>query len=159
MAGALPRDGHPSWTRDERFATLLARKAHEDELERRLGEWARGWDAHALMRTLQQAGVPARVVRVSREVIEDAQLAHRGHFVFMEHPDLGHHPVQRSEFRLSGDAGLHRWPAPNIGQRTVQVCEEFLGMSRDEIDALVAEDILEVDRAEEAPSGPLPDVG
>ena len=151
--------GTPSWTRDERFATLLARKAHEDELERRLGEWTSRWDAHALMRALQQAGVPAGVVQVSREVVEDAQLAHRGHFVFMEHPDLGRHAVQRSEFRLSRDAGLHRWPAPNIGQHTMHVCEEFLGMPRDEIDALVSEDVLEVDRAEETPPGPRPDVG
>src|SRR3989442_4080904 len=28
--------GHPAWTREDRFATLLGRKAHEDELEARL---------------------------------------------------------------------------------------------------------------------------
>jgi crotonobetainyl-CoA:carnitine CoA-transferase CaiB-like acyl-CoA transferase len=137
--------GEPSWTRDERFATLLGRKAHENELERRLGEWTGGWDAHALMGALQQAGVPAGVVENAREVLEDPQLAHRGHFIAMEHPDLGPHPVQRSEFRLSGEPGEHHWPAPNIGQHTVEVCEKFLGMAREEIDALVAEDILEVD--------------
>lgn len=144
--------GTPSWTRDERFATVLGRKAHEDELEHRVGEWTRGRDAHALMHTLQKAGVPAGVVQVNQEVVEDPQLGHRGHFVFMEHPELGRHPVQRSEFRLSRAAAEHRWPAPNIGQHTVQVCEEFLGMSRDEIDALIAEDALEVDLAE-GPSG------
>ena len=93
--------------------------------------------------------MPAGVVQVNKEVVEDPQLGHRGHFVFMEHPELGRHPVQRSEFRLSRDAAEHRWPAPNIGQHTVQVCEELLGMSRDEIDALIAEDVLEVDLAED----------
>ena len=47
----------PAWTGDERFATLRARQAHEDELERRLAEWTREWDAEALMEALQAAGV------------------------------------------------------------------------------------------------------
>jgi benzylsuccinate CoA-transferase BbsF subunit len=139
--------GHLPWTEDERFATMRGRKAHEDELERRIAEWTRGWDASALMQALQAAGVPAGVVQVNRELLEDPQLRHRGHFVWMEHPELGSHPVQRSEFRLSRAAAEHRWPAAHIGQHTVEVCESFLGMSRDEIEALVAEDVLEVDAA------------
>jgi benzylsuccinate CoA-transferase BbsF subunit len=64
----------------------------------------------------------------------------------MEHPEVGRHPVQRSEFRLSRAAAEHRWPAPKIGQHTVQVCRELLGMSETDIQALIAEDVLEVDR-------------
>src|SRR5262249_1508282 len=134
----------------------LGRKAHEDELERQVGAWTSGWDARVLMHALQRAGVPAGVVQVNREVFEDSQLTHRGHFISMEHPDLGRHAVQRSEFRLSRDAGEQHWPAPNIGHHTVEVCEHMLGMSRNEIDALVAEDVLEVDRAEESPPGAAP---
>jgi benzylsuccinate CoA-transferase BbsF subunit len=137
--------GSPAWTADDRLATMLGRKAHEDELERRVAEWTRGWEAQALMRTLQAAGVPAGVVQINRELFEDPQLQHRGHFVPMEHPELGPHAVQRSEFRLSGAPSEHPWPAANIGQHTVEVCEQFLGMSRDEIDALVAAEVLEVD--------------
>ena len=135
--------GHPAWTREERFATLLGRKAHEDELEARLGEWTQGWEAEALMHALQQAGVPAGVVHDNRGVIEDAQLQHRGHFVYLDHPAVGRHPVQRSEFRLSQAAAEHRWAAPLIGQHTAQVCKEMLGMSEDEIVALLAEGVLE----------------
>ena len=58
--------GHPAWTQDGRFATLLGRKAHEDELDARLGEWTQGWEAEALMHALQQAGVPAGVVHTNR---------------------------------------------------------------------------------------------
>lgn len=154
LCGAM---GSPLWTQDERFATMRGRKADEDELERRVGEWTRGWDARALMHALQTAGVPAGVVQVNEELLEDPQLRHRGHFVSMEHPELGRHPVQRSEFRLSRAAADHRWPSPNIGRHTVEVCEEFLGMSRDEIDALIAEDVLEVDLTSHAPGLP-PDV-
>ncbi|GIX49147.1 MAG: succinyl-CoA--D-citramalate CoA-transferase [Candidatus Tectimicrobiota bacterium] len=144
--------GSPAWTQEERFATLLGRKAHEDELDARLSAWTRTWEAHALMRTLQAAGVPAGVVLTNLEVIADPQLNHRGHFVYLEHPDVGRHPVQRSEFRLSRAAAEHPWPAPRIGQHTVQVCKEILGMSEDEITALIAEDVLEVPREEEEPA-------
>jgi benzylsuccinate CoA-transferase BbsF subunit len=63
----------------------------------------------------------------------------------MEHVEVGRHPVQRSEFRLSRATAEHRWPAPNIGQHTVQVCREMLGMAEADIQALIAEDVLEVD--------------
>jgi crotonobetainyl-CoA:carnitine CoA-transferase CaiB-like acyl-CoA transferase len=142
--------GNPRWTQAEHFHTMLGRKAHEDELEARLSEWTRGWAAPVLMRTLQAAGVPAGVVNKNKDIIEDPQLQHRGHFVYMEHPEVGRHPVQRSEFRLSRVAAEHRWPAPNIGQHTVQVCKEILGMSEDEIQALIGADVLETGLPEEA---------
>ena len=134
---------HPAWSRDERFATQLSRKAHEDALDEQVGEWTQGWDAHELMRTLQAAGVPAGVAQTNRDIIEDPQLADRGHFVYLEHPEVGRHPVQRSEFHLSAAAPEHRSPAPLLGQHTAQVCREFLGMSEAEITTLMQEGVLE----------------
>lgn len=135
--------GQPAWAQDERFATLGGRKTHEDELEAHLAQWTQEWQAHALMQMLQQAGVPAGVVQTNKDLFEDPQLAHRGHFVFFEHPGVGRHPVQRSEFRLSRAPAEHRWPAPLLGQHTAQVCTDILGMSDDEIAALMQEGVLE----------------
>jgi benzylsuccinate CoA-transferase BbsF subunit len=95
------------------------------------------------MRTLQQAGVPAGVVQTTQDLFDDAQLRFRGHFVFMDHSEVGRHPVQRSEFRLSEAPGEFRHPAPILGQHTVQVCQEILHMSEDEITALTDAGILE----------------
>jgi benzylsuccinate CoA-transferase BbsF subunit len=142
--------GNPAWAQDERFTTMQGRKAHEDELEARLSAWTAGWEAPVLMRTLQAASVPAGVVNKNKDVIEDPQLQHRGHFVYMQHPEVGRHPVQRSEFRLSRAQAEHRWPAPSIGQHTVQVCKDILGMSEDEVQALIAADVLEIGLPEEA---------
>lgn len=125
---------HPAWTQEERFATLLGRKAHEDELDALMAQWTQGWEAYELMHTLQHVGIPAGVVQTSRDLFEDSQLQHRGHFIFMDHPEVGRHPVQRSEFRLSQAPGEFRSPAPVLGQHTVQVCKEILNMSEDEID-------------------------
>jgi crotonobetainyl-CoA:carnitine CoA-transferase CaiB-like acyl-CoA transferase len=135
--------GSPPWTQEERFATLLGRKAHEDELDALVGRWTQGWEARELMQTLQQAGVPAGVVQTTQDLFDDPQLRHRGHFVFMDHPEVGRHPVQRSEFRLSEAPGEFRHSAPTLGQHTAQVCREILHMPEDEIAALTAAGILE----------------
>ena len=136
--------GRPAWAQDGRFATLVGRKAHEDELERLIAEWTRPQDARELMESLQRAGVPAGVVHTNKGVVEDPQLAHRGHFVWYEHPDVGRHAVQRSEFRLPRARSEQNWPAPAIGTHTRPLCKDILGMNEGEIAALVAEGVLEV---------------
>jgi crotonobetainyl-CoA:carnitine CoA-transferase CaiB-like acyl-CoA transferase len=135
---------HPVWSQAERFATLLGRKAHEDELDGLMAQWTQDWEAYELMHTLQRAGVPSGVVQTSRDLFEDPQLQHRGHFIFMDHPEVGRHPVQRSEFRLSEAPAEFRSPAPVLGQHTVQVCKEILNMSEDEIATLVETGVLEL---------------
>jgi hypothetical protein len=39
-----------------------------------------------------------------------------------------------------------------MGQHTVQVCKEILGMEDDEISALIEENVLEIDTSPEASS-------
>ena len=136
--------GEPAWARDERFATLSGRKAHEDELESLVADWTRSRDAEELMQMLQAAAVPAGVVESNKGVIEDPQLEHRGHFVYYTHPEMGRHPVQRSEFRLPRARSEQNWPSPAIGAHTREVCRDILGMGDEEIAALVAEGVLEV---------------
>jgi crotonobetainyl-CoA:carnitine CoA-transferase CaiB-like acyl-CoA transferase len=70
----------------------------------------------------------------------------------MDHPGVGRHPVQRSEFRLSDAQAEFKWAAPTMGQHTVQVCKEILGMEDDEINALIEENVLEIDTSPEASS-------
>jgi benzylsuccinate CoA-transferase BbsF subunit len=138
---------HPAWAEDDRFSTLRGRKAHEDELDAHISTWTRTWEASDLMQALQRVGVPAGVVQTTKDLVEDVQMQARGHFVYLEHPEAGHHPVQRSEFRLSRAAAEHRWPFPSLGQHTVQVCKEILGMSDADIEALIAEHVLETAEA------------
>jgi benzylsuccinate CoA-transferase BbsF subunit len=133
-----------AWAADPRFVTLLGRKRHEDVLDQGIANWTRTQDAQALMRRLQAAGVPAGVVQSNRDVVEDEQLAHRGHFLYFDHPELGRHIVQRSEFRLSSTSVTHQWPSPAIGEHSRLICGELLGMPTEEIDALIEEGVLEV---------------
>lgn len=136
--------GDPAWMQEPRFATLLGRKHHEDELEANIAQITRPQEAAALMHMLQAAGVPAGLVHSNKGVVEDEQLNHRGHCVYYDKAEIGRHPVQRSEFRLSKSEALRKWPTPFVGEHTRYVCAEILGMSAGEIDPLIAEGVLEV---------------
>ncbi len=125
------------------FATLLGRKAAEDELDQLMAEWTRGWDAQALMKALQNAGVPAGVVRDTRGLFEDPQLQHRGHFQYLDHAEIGRYATERSEFELSRTPGKLERPAPMIGEHTAYVLKQFIGLSDAEYQSFEDDAVLE----------------
>ena len=133
----------PELLRDERFATAAARLAHQDELDAILAEWTKGQEAEEAEATLQARAVPASVVQNSGEMYADPQLAHRGHFVEVEHPTHGTITVEGSHFRLSRTPARFARAAPTLGQDNQYVLETLLGYSTERIGELVAEGVLE----------------
>ena len=59
--------------------------------------------------------------------VADTQLAHRGHFVSLEHSTLGPIVVEGSRFRLSRTPARVNRAAPAIGQDTHHVLEKKIG--------------------------------
>ena len=131
------------WAYGEQFCGVLGRRSAEDELDRQIGKWTRQWEAKPLMETLQKAGVPAGTVNDPRDLFEDAQLKHRGHFVYLDHPEMGPYPSDKSEFKLSRTPGCLDRPAPLLGQHTEHVLKEIIGLSEEEYQSLYADGVLE----------------
>jgi crotonobetainyl-CoA:carnitine CoA-transferase CaiB-like acyl-CoA transferase len=136
--------GHPGWLSDERFATVLARREHHDELDAAITEWTAQRDHYDVMHTLQAAGVKAAPVLDGKEILFDPQFRARHHFDVVDQPLLGKRPVQRhlaAKFtRFEAKATGH---APMLGEHNDEVLKE-LGYSDDEItklreDAVIAE--------------------
>ncbi len=133
--------GDPPWARDERFATVAGRRAHEDELDRCLEGCTREHDRWALAERLCAAGVPAAPVEDARDRVEsDPQLRARGYFVPLPHSATGIWPLERPPFRLSANAvhvgGAIRRGPPCIGEDSAAVLGSVLGLDADEIRAL-----------------------
>ena len=134
-------DGGP--LHSDTFATLLGRKANEDELDRQVSRWTVQHDRHQLMRTLQEASVPAGVINDPRDLFDDPQLRHRGHFQWLDHPEIGPYATDRSEFELSLTPGSLDTPAPLLGQHTEHFLREIIGLSKEEYDSLESDGALE----------------
>ena len=125
------------------FATLLGRKAKEDELDHLLAQWTSQHDQRDLMRRLQEAGVPAGMVNDPRDLFEDPQLQHRQHFRWLDHPEIGPYATDRSEFNLSLTPGSLDTPAPLLGQHTEHFLREVIGLSEEEYRSLDTDGVLE----------------
>ncbi len=133
---------------DPKFSTQLARKKNEDELDRLIGEWTKNITPEEVMDKLQTVGVPAGVVKNPKDLLEDPQLKHRGHFQYREHQIIGPVPNHTQAFKLSKTPAQVNRSAPCLGQDNEYIYKEILGYSDDEISDLYAEGVITVDTGE-----------
>lgn len=135
--------GNPAWTKSERFATLLARKKNETELDKLIESWTGNLSAEEAMTLLQKAGVPAGVAQTSEDLLKrDPQLKHRGFFHEVDHPEVGKHHAARSPYIFS-DIPVELKRSPLIGEHNEYVCKEILKLSDDEVAELIVQGALE----------------
>ncbi|MDB6000931.1 MAG: CoA-transferase family protein 8 [Rhizobacter sp.] len=135
--------GSPAWALEPRWSTGTGRYRDQVELDRLLDQQTSTWVAEDLMATLQAAGVPAGVVQTSEDVMtRDPQLAARGHWVRLNHAEMGETVYNAPPFRFSKTPADLRRAAPLLGEHTREVCAELLELDDAEIDELVAQHVL-----------------
>ena len=134
--------GDPEWMRDQAYDRASGRMAHRAAIDAKLnGETVR-WAPENLTVALQACGVPAGLVATAADVTRDPQLSHRGHWVTLDHPEMGKSLYNAPPFRCSRTPVALSRPAPLLGQHTDEVCRELLGLSEREIAALRADGVL-----------------
>jgi len=114
---------------DRRFATLEQRKENEAELDRLVEEWTSKLSPGTVMERLQRVGVAAGIVETAEDMHNDPQFRHRNHFVLIDHPVIGPHPVDTLPFKFSKTPARQYLPDPCLGEHNAYVCTEILGMS------------------------------
>ena len=134
--------GSPDWANDDRFADVQGRLENVDELDRPVEEWTSARDAGEVMETLQAVGIAAGVAQRAPDTLEDPQLKWLGAIIELEHPVAGRTLYPAIPFHLSGTPPLPSRLAPLLGQHTEEICRNVLGISEEEIENLVNEDIL-----------------
>jgi crotonobetainyl-CoA:carnitine CoA-transferase CaiB-like acyl-CoA transferase len=127
---------------DPRYATVVGRKRHEDDLEALFGAWTSARSPEEATATLQAAGVAACTVATNRDLAEDPHLAARDFFVTLDHPEVGARMHVGVPWRMSTSPCAVRRPAPCLGADTDDVLRDVCGYGPDEIAALRAADVL-----------------
>ena len=117
----------------DEFESFEGRRAARDRIDEALRAWCAGEDGHALAARLKAAGVPASAVLRPSDLYADAQLAHRGFFVTLEHPVMGPTPYDGLATIFSETPGELSKAAPLLGEDTHYVLTELLGVSSDEL--------------------------
>lgn len=137
----------PAWAYDARFATMLARVRHRDELDRLLSEWTKDKEPFELMYLLQSHGVPAGVCQVAQDRVErDPHLRARDYLVTVPHSEMGRWPVQNLPLKLSATpvhpGGVIDRGAPCYGEDNEYVYTKLLGLSLEDLTQLQAEGVI-----------------
>jgi len=133
---------HPALAADERFSTAAARVEHREELDRLLSQILQTRPRDHWIQQLQQAGVPCGAVRDVAEVCASPQLRARGMLQQLQHPVAGVVHQLGSPLRLSETPPSYRSPPPLLGQHTVEVLTNLLGLSPAEVQQLQAQRVV-----------------
>lgn len=135
--------GSPALASDPRFATLLARKENEEELDKLVNEWTSNRSAEEVMEVMQSAGVAAGVVETGEDLMEhDPQFRHRNTFIELEYPGIGKYRTHVGAHFLLSKYPYELKVAPLLGEHNEYVLKEILGMPDDEFEKLVEEGVI-----------------
>ncbi len=130
--------GEPEWARDPALADAAGRRTHEDDIDARLAAWSRERTAEEVMWRLQRAGVAATPSMSAADLLRDPHLRERRAFPELVDERRGKRQVVGPPWRFSQTpASIARW-SPDLGEDNEHVLSEILGLSRREIEALVA---------------------
>jgi len=135
--------GQPELLADERFATPPGRRQNGDALWEIIAQWTRQRTKWEVMETLGEAGVPCSAVYDTLDIFNDKHLRSRGSIMTIEHPERGPWEYPSPPVRLS-ESKVDVVPAPLLGQHTVEVLKEQLGLDEATIASLIASGVVGV---------------
>ncbi len=128
--------------KDGRFVDEFTRWENQDALDEIIEDWTKERSHLEVMELLQPAGVAAMPVYGGEEIVKDPHVQQRGIIEEVEHPLLGKRHVLGPPWKLSKTPARILRPGPLLGQHNDYVLGELLGMSKEEIERLTAEEVL-----------------
>jgi crotonobetainyl-CoA:carnitine CoA-transferase CaiB-like acyl-CoA transferase len=134
--------GRPELADDPRFASNAARVAHMTETDAAVEAWAASLTRAEIFAATGAHRVPSAPVRDLHEVLGNAHMKERGMLEEIDHPRLGRITVPGSPLRFHGTPATPATPSPAIGADNADVYGELLGLSREEVQALRADDVI-----------------
>jgi crotonobetainyl-CoA:carnitine CoA-transferase CaiB-like acyl-CoA transferase len=129
------------WEAERRFDSLAGRLDARAELDARVAAWTRVRTAEAAADVLQAAGVSAMAVQAPYELRDDPHLAARAALVTLDDPGIGGVRHVANPIRMGRTPTVVAGPAPRLGADTRAVLTGVLGLSRDDVAALVRDGV------------------
>ena len=137
---------------DPRFATNPNRVANRAALIDSLNAEFSGADRAHWIALLEPIGVPCGPINNVNEVFEDPQALARGLAVTLPHAALGQVKTVASPIRLDGVSVTAESGPPILGEHSDEVLRGVLGMSSEQVAALIAEGVVALPTPHKAPA-------
>lgn len=133
----------PAWARDPALATVEGRRLSHDLIDEHLSTWTLGRGADDIVELLATRGVPASKVLLQHESAQLQQLVARGFLERLRHPVTGDITVVGYPAKFEHNTrNLNRTAAPTLGQHNREILTGVLGLSDEDVDALIAQGII-----------------
>jgi crotonobetainyl-CoA:carnitine CoA-transferase CaiB-like acyl-CoA transferase len=134
--------GRPDLITDERFTTTPLRVAHKGELLPAIGEILERHPVDHWIPLLREAVVPSAPIYDFRQVFDDPQLRHREVLREVDHALAGRMPVVANPLKFSQTPIEYRRGPPLLGEHTVEVLRDVLGLADADIDVLTRRKVI-----------------
>jgi len=134
--------GNPQWTREGRFSTKLNRLKNIEQLDQLVSQWTKNYTPYEITETLQSAGVAAIPLMNIEDQYIDSHFNERGIHVNVEHPKVGAEVIYGLSWKMNKTPGGVRGSAPLLGEHNNYVFRDLLGLSTQEIQSLIDEEVL-----------------
>lgn len=135
--------GQPELAGDARYATHVARGAHQVELDDRIADWTRTRTVDAVEAAMIAASIPAGRVYRAPDMMTDPHFAARHAIVTVETSRWGPVPMQGCFPKLSDTPSSVRRAAPAaVGEDNDEVYVELLGLDATRLDDLKSRGVI-----------------
>lgn len=126
----------------DRFADAFSRWQNREALDEIISEWTIARTPIEVMQALQSAGVAAMPVYGGEEIVKDPHVLARGIIEEVEHPLMGKKHVLGPPWRLSKTPARVIRHGPLLGEHNDYVLGDLLGMSKEQMERLTADEVL-----------------
>ena len=124
---------------DPRFADLLTRAQHRNELQGEIEEALQQAGTADWVELCHAQDIAAAPVNTFDKVIEDPQVVHNKAVIEMEHPQYGKIKAIDCPIKMPGAIEGEKTAPPLIGEHTEEVLSQVLGYSEERIASIVKE--------------------
>ena len=126
----FPMIGRPELLDEPRFATFVERRERADEIDAILIDWMKDKTRHEIFQLAAGSwSEPAAPLLELDEVLADPQLAHRGFFAEIDHPDAGTLTYPTAPFKMSLTPPTFK-RAPKLGEHTGEITAPSTAVGR-----------------------------
>jgi benzylsuccinate CoA-transferase BbsF subunit len=136
--------GKAELAQDPRFIDCFTRWQNREELDSIISEWTVNFTSYELMDLLQKEGVAAVPSTTADQIYSDPNFWERDDFVMVPTRDGGSRLTIGWPWKLSSTPFEVERDGPALGEHTRYILEKHLGLSKEEIERLRQEEIVEL---------------
>ncbi len=136
--------GRPDLIEDERFSSHTARGRHMPEIDDIVGAWTSSQDAEALLKIMEDNGVPSGRIYTAPDMIADPHYMFRDMVARLTNRDGIEIPSAGIVPKFSRTPPAMPISGPALGEHTREVLREIVGFDTADVDALATAGVIGV---------------